>query len=130
MPKLSKASMEKLQGVDPRLIELAQVARDISPIPFEITEGLRTKERQAYLVATGKSRTMKSYHLRGKAFDFVAKPDGKVSWNLVDYKTVVNKALKPAAKKLGLVDKDGNLLVTFGVEWKTIVDGPHVQIEV
>lgn len=124
MPKLNATSMANLKGVDPRLIELAQKARDISPIPFEITEGLRTKERQAYLVKTGKSKTMKSYHLRGKAFDFVAKPDGKVSWNLADYKTIVEKALKPAAKALGLTD-----IITYGVYWKTIVDGPHVQIE-
>lgn len=124
MPKLSKQSLERLEGVDPRLVELAKLAREISPIPFEITEGLRTKERQEYLVKTGKSKTMRSYHLRGKAFDFVAKPDGKVSWNLPDYRTVVNRALKPAAKKLGLTD-----LVTYGIEWKTLVDGPHVQIE-
>lgn len=122
--KLNSTSMANLKGVDPRLIELAQKARDISPIPFEITEGLRTKERQAYLVKTGKSKTMRSYHLRGKAFDFVAKPNGKVSWNLADYKTIVEKALKPAAKALGLTD-----IITYGVYWKTIVDGPHVQIE-
>lgn len=121
---LNATSMANLKGVDPRLIQLAQKAREISPIPFEITEGLRTKERQAYLVKTGKSKTMRSYHLRGKAFDFVAKPNGKVSWNLADYKTIVNKALKPAAKALGLTD-----IITYGVEWKTIIDGPHVQIE-
>lgn len=124
MPRLNSTSMANLKGVDPRLIELAQKAREISPIPFEITEGLRTKERQAYLVKTGKSKTMRSYHLRGKAFDFVAKPNGKVSWNLADYKTIVNKALKPAAKALGLTD-----IITYGIEWKTLVDGPHVQIE-
>lgn len=121
---LNATSLANLKGVDPRLIQLAQKAREISPIPFEITEGLRTKERQAYLVKTGKSKTMRSYHLRGKAFDFVAKPNGKVSWDLADYKTIVNKALKPAAKALGLSN-----IITYGVEWKTIVDGPHVQIE-
>lgn len=124
MPKLSKASYENLKGVDPLLVKLAETARDISPIPFEITEGLRTKERQAYLVRTGKSKTMRSYHLRGKAIDFVAKPAGKVSWQLADYKAVVNKAFKVAAKQLGLTDR-----ITYGVEWKTIVDGPHVQLE-
>jgi peptidoglycan L-alanyl-D-glutamate endopeptidase CwlK len=122
--KLNAKSVENLKGVDKRLIELAAKAREISPIPFEITEGLRTLERQKYLVATGKSRTLKSYHLRGKAMDFVAKPEGKVSWNLADYKTIVNKAFKPAAKALGL-----SALITYGVEWKTIVDGPHIQIE-
>lgn len=113
-----------MRGVDKRLIDLAKTAREISPIPFEITEGLRTKDRQAYLVKTGKSKTMKSYHLRGKAIDFVAKPDGEVSWNLAHYKEIVNKAFKPAAKKLGLSG-----VITYGVEWKSIVDGPHIQIE-
>ena len=92
-------------------IALAKKAREISPIPFEVTEGLRTKERQRYLVRTGKSRTMKSYHLRGKAMDFVAMPGGKVSWDLKDYKTIVEKAFKPAAKALGLTDAEIAALV-------------------
>lgn len=116
--------MTRLRGVDPNLIALAKKAREISPIPFEITEGLRTAERQRYLVKTGKSRTLKSYHLRGKAIDFVAKPDNVVSWDLKDYKTIVEKAFKPAAKALGLSDK-----ITYGLYWKSIVDGPHVQYE-
>lgn len=124
MTKLNRQSMANLKGIDPRLIQLAIKAREIAPFPFEITEGLRTIERQKYLVATGKSKTMKSYHLRGKAMDFVAKPEGKVSWSLADYKTLVAKAFKPAAKALGLAD-----VITFGVEWKSIVDGPHIQIE-
>jgi peptidoglycan L-alanyl-D-glutamate endopeptidase CwlK len=124
MTKLNATSIARMRGVDPNLIALAKRAREISPIPFEITEGLRTMERQRYLVKTGKSRTLKSYHLRGKAIDFVAMPSGKVSWDLKDYKTIVEKAFKPAAKALGLSDK-----ITYGLYWKSIVDGPHVQIE-
>lgn len=124
MTKLNATSLTRLRGVDANLIALAKKAREISPIPFEITEGLRTMERQRYLVKTGKSRTLKSYHLRGKAMDFVAMPEGKVSWDLKDYKAIVEKAFKPAAKALGLSDK-----ITYGVYWKSIVDGPHVQIE-
>ena len=124
MTKLNATSIARMRGVDPNLIALAKKAREISPIPFEITEGLRTMERQRYLVKTGKSRTLKSYHLRGKAMDFVAMPSGKVSWDLKDYKTIVEKAFKPAAKALGLSDK-----ITYGLYWKSIVDGPHVQIE-
>lgn len=122
---LNATSTRRLSGVDKRLVDLVKAAREISPIPFEITEGLRTRDRQAYLVKTGKSRTMNSYHLRGKAIDFVAMPGGKVSWQLADYKTIVEKAFKPAAKKLGLTD-----VITYGIYWKSIVDGPHVQIEV
>ena len=124
MTKLNSTSIARMRGVDPNLISLAKKAREISPIPFEITEGLRTKDRQAYLVKTGKSRTMKSYHLRGKAIDFVAMPGGKVSWDIKDYKTIVEKAFKPAAKALGLTGA-----ITYGLYWKSIVDGPHVQIE-
>lgn len=123
MTKLNATSISRLRGVDANLIALAKKAREISPIPFEITEGLRTAERQRYLVKTGKSRTMKSYHLRGKAMDFVAMPGGKVSWDLKDYKTIVEKAFKPAAKALGLTDR-----IVYGVYWKSIVDGPHVEI--
>lgn len=123
MTKLNATSITRLRGVDADLIALAKKAREISPIPFEITEGLRTKERQRYLVKTGKSRTMNSYHLRGKAIDFVAMPGGKVSWNLPDYKTIVEKAFKPAAKALGLSDR-----IVYGIYWKSIVDGPHVEI--
>lgn len=123
MTKLNATSISRLRGVDSNLIALAKKAREISPIPFEITEGLRTKERQRYLVKTGKSRTMNSYHLRGKAMDFVAMPGGKVSWDLKDYKTIVEKAFKPAAKALGLTDR-----IVYGVYWKSIVDGPHVEI--
>ena len=124
MTKFNATSIRRMSGVDPRLVAVMKEARAASPIPFEITEGLRTAERQRYLVKTGKSRTMKSYHLRGKAIDFVAMPGGKVSWDLKDYKTIVEKAFKPAAKALGLSDK-----ITYGVYWKSIVDGPHVQIE-
>jgi peptidoglycan L-alanyl-D-glutamate endopeptidase CwlK len=124
MTKFNATSLTRLRGVDADLVALAKKAREISPIPFEITEGLRMAERQRYLFRTGKSRTMKSYHLRGKAIDFVAMPGGKVSWDLKDYKTIVEKAFKPAAKALGLSDK-----ITYGVYWKSIVDGPHVQIE-
>jgi peptidoglycan L-alanyl-D-glutamate endopeptidase CwlK len=124
MTKLNATSSARMRGVDANLIALAKKAREISPIPFEITEGLRTKERQRYLVKTGKSRTMNSYHLRGKAIDFVAMPGGKVSWDLKDYKTIVEKAFKPAAKALGLTNQ-----ITYGLYWKSIVDGPHVQIE-
>lgn len=123
-PELSKVSERNLSGVDEKLVALVRLAREISPIPFEITEGLRSVERQRYLVRTGKSRTMNSYHLRGKAIDFVAKPKGEVSWDLKHYKAIVEKAFKPAAAKLKL-----EKVITYGIYWKSIVDGPHVQIE-
>jgi peptidoglycan L-alanyl-D-glutamate endopeptidase CwlK len=121
MPKLNATSIRRMAGVDPRLVAVMKAAREISPIPFEITEGLRTRERQAYLVKTGKSRTMNSYHLRGKAVDVVAMPGGKVSWDLADYRKIAGAVAK-AAKAAGVT-------VTWGGTWKSIVDGPHFQAE-
>lgn len=119
MTKFNATSIRRMSGVDPRLVAVMKAAREA--IPFEITEGLRTRERQAYLVSTGKSRTMNSYHLRGKAVDVVATPGGKVSWNLADYRAI-NVAVQKAAKAAGVT-------VTWGGSWKSIVDGPHFQLE-
>ncbi len=117
----SATSTRRMAGVDPRLVDVMKAAREMSAVPFEITEGLRTRERQAYLVKTGKSRTMNSYHLRGKAVDVVAMPGGKVSWDIADYRRI-NTAVQKAAKAAGLT-------VTWGGSWKTIIDGVHWQIE-
>lgn len=114
-------SKRRLVGVNPKLVEVMKVARETSPVPFEITEGLRDRERQRYLVKTGKSRTMNSYHLRGDAVDVVAMPGGAVSWNLADYRKIA-AAVQKAAKAAGVT-------VTWGGTWKSIVDGPHFQIE-
>lgn len=118
---LNRSSLLRLKGVDAKLVEVVKAAAQISEIPFQVSEGLRTRERQAYLVKTGKSKTMNSYHLRGKAVDLVAMPGGEVSWNLADYRKL-NVAMQKAAKKLGAT-------VTWGGTWKTIVDGPHWQLE-
>lgn len=118
---LNRSSLLRLKGVDAKLVEVVKAAAQISEIPFQVTEGLRTKERQAYLVKTGKSKTMNSYHLKGKAVDLVAMPGGEVSWNLADYRKL-NVAMQKAAKKVGVT-------LTWGGTWKTIVDGVHWQLE-
>lgn len=118
---LNRTSTVRMQGVDPRLVAVVKAAAEISDVPFQVTEGLRTRERQAYLVKTGKSKTMNSYHLRGKAVDLVATPGGEVSWNLADYRRI-NAAMQKAAK-------DAGVTITWGGAWKTIIDGPHWQLE-
>lgn len=118
---LNRTSLTRLRGVDDKLVAVVKKASEITEVPFEVTEGLRTRERQAYLVRTGKSKTMNSYHLRGRAVDVVAMPKGKVSWDLADYRKI-NSAIQKAAKAAGVT-------ITWGGSWKTIIDGPHFQIE-
>ena len=121
MYKFSKRSLDNLKGVDERLVKLMEEALSISSYDFGITEGLRTIEKQKEYVRTGKSQTMNSYHLKGKAVDIVVYKDGKVSWKLDYYKEIADLVKKIA--------KHDGLKITWGGDWKTLVDGPHFQLE-
>lgn len=85
-------------------------------IDLLIYETIRTKEQQQQYVNTGKSQTMKSYHLVGQALDFVP-VEGKVAkWD--GYETQgITKAINKA-KELGF---------EWGGEWRSFVDKPHLQ---
>jgi peptidoglycan LD-endopeptidase CwlK len=58
--------------VHPDPVRLVERAIQITTQDFRGQEGLRTRERQAALVARGASRTMNSRHLTGHAVDLVA----------------------------------------------------------
>ena len=117
----SEKSNTKLEGVDERLIRVATLALQLSPVDFGITEGVRTLERQKQLVKAGASRTLRSKHLEGKAIDVVAYLDGEVRWDWPLYEKIA-KAFKQAADELGYK-------ITWGGSWATFKDGPHFQIE-
>ena len=121
MYKFSERSKEKLKTVDIRLQNLMNIAIKESPYDFSITEGIRTLKRQMELVAQGKSKTLKSYHLRGKAVDIAIWIDGKVTWDFKYYKEVADH-IKEIARKLSYI-------ITWGGDWKKFKDGPHFQIE-
>ena len=121
MYKFSERSKAKLETGDIRLQKLMNVAIKESPFDFSITEGIRTLKRQKELVAQGKSKTLKSHHLTGKAVDIAVWVNGKVTWDFKYYKEVADH-IKEVARKLGYV-------ITWGGDWKTFKDGPHFQIE-
>jgi hypothetical protein len=101
MFKLSQRSLDELKGVDPKLVAVVRRAIQLTTVDFGVTEGLRTLETQRKYVAAGKSRTMKSKHLEGRAVDLVAYVDGKVSWELNLYDNIAD-AMTKAAKELGV----------------------------
>jgi peptidoglycan L-alanyl-D-glutamate endopeptidase CwlK len=121
MFSFSKASLEKMNGVNSKLINLMKEAIKESPYDFGITEGIRTLKRQKELFAEGKTKTLKSYHLVGKAVDIKIYVNGKITWDFKYYKEVSDH-IKEVARKLGYV-------ITWGGDWKTFKDGPHFQIE-
>ena len=117
---LSEKSLATLKGVDTSLVEVVKLAITLTKVDFKVGEGLRTVQRQRELVAQGKSKTMKSKHIEGKAVDLWAIVDGKVSWDWKYYEEIA-KAMKQAAKQLKV-----NLV--WGGDWKTFKDGVHFQI--
>lgn len=124
-------SKTNLQGVHPKLVEVMTKALEYTEYDFTVTEGVRTYERQVQLKAEGKSKTLKSYHLKhddgyGHAVDIVAlvpQPGGKstISWDEKYYRKI-NEAVQKAADEL-------NVKVTWGGSWKSFVDCPHFQYE-
>lgn len=149
--KWGRASVDKMNGVDKRLVECATIAlTKYTTQDFCIYEGLRTKARQAQLVAQGKSQTLQSKHLEGLALDLVPIINGVATWDWEGcYK--IAYAMDQAATQLGIAH-----LITWGGAWdrklsdfggilplyrkevelynarhpgKDFNDGPHFQIE-
>jgi peptidoglycan L-alanyl-D-glutamate endopeptidase CwlK len=117
---LSEKSLKRLEGVDAHLVKVIKRAIEITPIDFVVIEGLRTKERQAYLLQKGATKTMNSRHITGHAVDIAPIVNGQVSWDWEHYRPLA-VAVKQAAKDVGVV-------VEWGGEWKSFPDGPHWQL--
>ena len=138
---LSEKSIQKMDGVKDDLVRVVKRAIELSDTDFAVIEGLRTKERQAYLVKKGASKTMNSKHLTGHAVDIAPVVDGKISWDFEHYYALAN-AMAKAATELGVK-------VRWGGAWTTItgksgtpqdwvkayrngggrfLDGPHFEL--
>lgn len=118
--KLNENSLKKLSKVHGDLIAVVIRAAELSEIEFIVTEGLRTKERQAELVKAGASRTMRSRHLTGHAVDLAAKVNGQIRWDWPLYHKLA-LAMKTAAKEL-------KIPLEWGGDWVSFRDGPHFQL--
>lgn len=121
MSILSRRSRDRLVGVHPALIAVVEAAIARTPIDFMVTEGLRTRERQAALVKAGASRTMASRHLSGHAVDVCALIDGKVRWDWPLYPRIAG-AFKAAALERGTP-------LIWGGDWPSLRDGPHFELD-
>lgn len=115
--KLSKKSLDRLDGVHPDLVDVVELAIQITEQDFSVLEGIRTLSRQKELLAKGKTTTLNSRHLTGHAVDLIPYP---VSWDW-EYFYPIADAMKEAARKL---DVD----LEWGGEWQSFPDGPHFQL--
>tara|TARA_R110000803_G_scaffold85185_2_gene151478 strand:+ start:2863 stop:3315 length:453 start_codon:yes stop_codon:yes gene_type:complete len=96
--KLSQRSLDKMQGVDATLVEVVKEAITLTKVDFGVTFGLRTVEEQQKLFDSGRSQTMKSKHILGRAVDLVAYFGSDVSWELNVYDDICD-AMAEAARR-------------------------------
>ena len=101
MFELSQRSLDRLQGVDERLVKIVSRAIQITDTDFGVIQGLRTEEEQKALVEKGASKTMKSKHLDGLAVDLMAYIGGRGSWELNVYDNIA-EAMQQAASEEGV----------------------------
>ena len=99
MYKLSKRSLDKLEGLDPRLVAVVKSAIHTTKIDFGVICGMRTMEEQKALVAKGASQTMKSKHLQGYAVDLMAYIGSRASFELNLYDDIAD-AMCEAAREV------------------------------
>lgn len=126
MGELLPRDEQRLVGVHPDLVRVVRRAR--RSVPFIVTEGVRTKERQAELVRIGASRTMNSRHLTGHAVDLAywvddgdGRPEGgEIRWDWPLYEKI-GAAMKAAAAA-------EQVSMDWGGDWKSFRDGPHFEL--
>lgn len=141
MPELSATSLERLKGVNPRMVAVVKEA--VSRLPFDVlvTEGLRSRERQKQLYAQGRTVpgkvvtwTLNSKHCQqadgtGHAVDLCPVIGGSIPWNDRTKFVAISKAMFAAAEHLGTH-------IRWGADWdadghpyeKGEYDGPHFEL--
>ena len=107
--KLSRRSLDRLEGVDERLVAVVNHAITVTKTDFGVIQGMRTLEQQKELVAKGASQTMRSKHLTGHAVDLMAYIEGRGSWELNLYDDLAD-AMKEGANAAGVA-------VRWGAAW-------------
>lgn len=97
-----------------------------SPLDFTILETVRTIERQRELVKQGKSQTNKSRHIPStnvsgyaEAVDIAPYP---INWEDINRFNKLADHIQKKAKQL-------NIPITWGGQWKSLVDRPHYELK-
>ncbi len=121
---LSARSEQRLTGLHSDLVAVVRLAAALAAkgeAEFIVTEGMRTKARQAQLVAAGASQTMNSRHLTGHAVDIAPVVGGQVRWDWPLFHRL-SWAFKTASHDL-------KVPIVWGGDWSGFPDGPHVELD-
>ena len=153
MFKLSNRSLEKLEGVNPVLVDTVKRAIQLSKVDFGVIYGVRSLAEQKKLYEAKRSQTMKSKHLiqedgTSHAVDLMAYDGSNPSWDIVMYDDIAD-AMKAAAKETGakicwgaswhiedITKWDGTMEEAMNAyvdlrrsqNRRPFIDGPHFQL--
>lgn len=118
--ELSELSKKRLEGVDERLKAVVMECAARCRFPFNVSEGLRSEAKQREYVKQGKSRTMKSKHLVGKAVDLypLTMNRKEVDWS----------RFEDLADLMFEVAEEMEVEIIWGGHWKTFVDKCHFEL--
>ena len=116
--KLSQRSLDRLDGVHPKLVETVKKAIEYTDVDFGVIYGVRDLETQKKLFESGKSQTMASKHLiqedgYAHAVDLMAYDGSNPSWDIVDYDNIAD-AMRKAGKEVGID-------IVWGAAWHKIL---------
>ncbi|MDR2777964.1 MAG: hypothetical protein LBB13_00440 [Rickettsiales bacterium] len=118
-----------LENVQLELRILAERVIKISPIDFAITSGLRTRDEQQKLYESGKSKTLNSKHLSGKALDFVPWHSGTAYfYDLGSCSLIAGLFIALAEESLQLKIRTGVLWDGNLVSANEFLDAYHIEI--
>ena len=138
---LSQASLDKLKGVHPNLINFFKELILISPWDFRILRGVSTPEEQNKLYQQG--RTIKGFKVTN-CDGFRKKSNHQIKYDglgyAVDIGVIVDKVYKGTLKDfhyyqdINNIAKDKGLLQKYNIEWggncwRSFKDAPHWQIK-
>lgn len=126
---IPEAAEIKLRGVHQDLADVIREAARRSDVPFTVTEGLRTADRQRDLVARGASKTVNSRHLTGHAVDLW--PLDPETGRALPSGTKAAEArlwadLRAIAAVVKTVATERRVIVEWGGDWGW--DAPHFQL--
>ena len=119
--ELTRRSEQRLATVHPDLQRVVRRAAKLTTLDFNVSEGVRTLEKQRQYIAAGASQTMNSRHLTGHAVDLAAIINGQARWDWPLYHTL--------ASIMKLAAEIENVPLEWGGDWKgRFRDGPHFQL--
>lgn len=138
--RFGKSSIERMKGVDARLIILVTCYLMLGKKDIGVTYGARTQEEQDDLLKKGNSKVSKSKHLlveetlttpngfkikilESNALDIIAYKNGAPIWEREYYKDIIED-IKDIVKFYGWED-----IINFGWDFKSLDDPYHISVK-